>query len=109
MHDQMGEPLYSVDGDHFVPSEDTRGPWDPSAQHAGPVAALLGRALEQLPAETPARIARLTLEVLRPVPLAPLTVTAGVERAGRKVQLLQASMHSGDVEVARARAVRIRT
>ena len=39
----MPGAFYEQDGDLLVPSELTRGPWDPDAQHAGPPAALLGR------------------------------------------------------------------
>ena len=35
------DAFYERDGDAFVPSELTRGPWDPAAQHAGPPSALL--------------------------------------------------------------------
>jgi hypothetical protein len=103
--------FYELDGDVAVPSELTRGPWDEDSQHAGPPAALLGRALERLPVEddSPMRIGRVTYEVLRPVPIAPLRVETWIERGGRRVQMLGASLHCGDDEVMRARAWRLRT
>lgn len=106
-----GEAFYEVDGGLAVPSELTRGPWDPDSQHAGPPAALLGRALEAVPVEdgTPMRIGRVTYEVLRPVPIAPLRVETAIERGGRSVQMLAASLFAGDDEVMRARAWRLRT
>src|SRR4051794_15544012 len=61
----------------FVPSELTRGPWDPNAQHAGPPSALIGRALELCEPREGSELGRLTFEILKPVPLAPLTVEAG--------------------------------
>jgi Thioesterase-like superfamily len=103
--------FYDLEGDLAVPSELTRGPWDESSQHAGPPAALLGRALERLPADdaAPMRVGRVTYEVLRAVPIAPLRVKAWVERDGRRVQMLGASLHSDEEEVMRARAWRLRT
>jgi hypothetical protein len=103
--------FYDLDGELAGPSELTRGPWDEGSQHAGPPAALLGRALERLPVEdgTPMRVGRVTYEVLRPVPIAPLRVEAHVERGGRRVQMLGASLYAGDDEVMRARAWRLRT
>ena len=103
--------FYELDGELAVPSELTRGPWDEDSQHAGPPAALLGRALERLPVDdgTPMRFGRVTYEVLRPVPIAPLRVEAWLERGGRRVQMLGASLHDGDEEVMRARAWRLRT
>lgn len=105
-----GEAFYELDGERATPSELTRGPWDEDSQHAGPPAALLGHAMERLPmpADTPMRIGRVTYEILRPVPIAPLRLEARIERDGRRVQMLSASLHAGDDEVMRARAWRLR-
>lgn len=104
-----GAALYRFDGQHYVPGELTAGPWSPDAQHGGPVAALLARAVESFPSETPVQVVRLTVELVRPVPLAPLVVRSSLLRPGRKVQLVEASIHAGETEVAKARALRIRT
>jgi Thioesterase-like superfamily len=99
--------FYAQERDRFVPSESTRGPWDPDAQHAGPPSALLGRALERCEPREGARLGRVTFEILRPVPLAPLAVEARVTRPGRSVELLEASLSGPDGEVMRARAWRL--
>src|ERR1700756_5422192 len=92
----------------FVATELARGPWDPGAQHGGAPAALLMRAFEQLPAADGLTIARVTYEVMRPVPLGELTLQASVIRPGRRVQLLEASLFRPDgTEVVRARALQI--
>ena len=98
--------FFECDGDRFVPSELTRGPWDPQAQHAGPPAALLGRAV----ARPGTRIGRIAIEILRPVPLAPLTVATRVERPGRNVELVAAELLTAadGTAVALARAWRLR-
>jgi hypothetical protein len=97
--------FYTRSGDAFVPSELTRGPWDPGAQHAGPPSALLGRAVERAGFE----VGRITVEILRPVPLAPLRVAAQVLRPGRSVELVGAALTAEDgTEVARATAWRLR-
>ena len=103
--------FYELDGDSARPSELTRGPWDSGSQHAGPPAALLGRALERLPRpdDRPMRVGRVTYEVLRPVPISDLRVEAAIERDGKRVQMLRASLFAGDDEVMRARAWRLRT
>lgn len=108
----MADAIYVPDGPgRFEPTELARGPWDPDAQHGGAPAALLAGALERLPAdgEAPMAIVRLTYELLRPVPLAPLEVATRVLRPGRRVQLLEASLRAGGEEVCRATALRIRT
>jgi hypothetical protein len=114
------QAFYSVDGDRAVPSELTRGPWNPDAQHAGPPSALLARAIELCEPRVGARsceatggraaswsVGRVTVEILAPVPIAPLTVTARVARPGRSVELLEASLDGPDGELMRARAWRL--
>jgi Thioesterase-like superfamily len=101
------EAFYSLDGDRATPSELTRGPWDPGAQHAGPPSALLARALELCEPREGARIGRITVEILAPVPIEPLTVAARVARPGRSVELLEASLEGPGGEVMRARGWRL--
>ena len=54
------------------------------------------------------RVARLTIELLRPVPLGRVEVAVRTLRPGRKVQLIEASLSAGGTEVARATGLRIR-
>jgi hypothetical protein len=101
--------FYERDGDRFVATELTRGPWDPGAQHAGPPAALLGHALEALPEAGDFQVGRVTFEILRAVPIMPVEVSARVVRPGRRVQLLEAELSAGGEVLMRATAWRIRT
>src|SRR2546421_264861 len=96
------------DEDRFVPTELATGPWSPDAQHGGPPAALLGRAVEQFERDDAWFVARTTVELLRPVPLVPLVVSTRLVRPGKRVQLVEASLRAGDVEVTRALALRLR-
>jgi Thioesterase-like superfamily len=109
------DSFYERDGDRYLASELTRGPWDPDAQHAGPPAALIGREIERLgdgrlggDRGPPAQVGRITFELLRAVPIAPLTVAAEVLRPGRSVELVRATLADDDGEVIRANAWRIR-
>ncbi|HEY4777998.1 MAG TPA: acyl-CoA thioesterase domain-containing protein, partial [Solirubrobacterales bacterium] len=88
----MPEAFYEPDGDRYVATELTRGPWDPGAQHAGPPAALLGREIERLEAAEEFQVGRVTCEILRSVPIAPVAVSARVLRPGRRVQLVEAEL-----------------
>ena len=103
----MADAFYALDGERIVPSELTRGPWDPGAQHAGPPSALLARALEGCEPREGMRIARVTVEILAPIPIAPLAVSAQVVRPGRSVELLEASLEDGNGELMRARGWRV--
>jgi hypothetical protein len=105
---QLPDAVFHRDGDLFVPTELARGPWDPNAQHGGPSGALLARLVEQHDAGPPAHVVRMTIELLRPVPMQPLELRARTLRPGKKVQIVEASVLAGDSEVVRATALRIR-
>jgi len=104
----LPEAIFHLDGGRAVPTELARGPWSPDAQHGGGPAALLARAVEQCDPGPADFVARLTIELLRPVPLVPLAVDARTFRPGRKVQWIEASIVADEVEVARATALRLR-
>jgi hypothetical protein len=104
----MSDAIYELDGELFVPTELARGPWTPEAQHGGPPSALLARAIERFPGGESMFVSRVTVELLRPVPIAPLAIASRLARPGRKVQLVEASLRAGDAEVARAVGLRIR-
>lgn len=105
----MADAFFIARDDRYEPTELTRGPWDPKAQHAGPPAALLGREIERLPSDGDLHVGRITFEILRPIPIAPLTVSAQVERPGRNVEFVRASLSDDRGEVVRASAWRLRT
>lgn len=111
----MSDSFFCPDGDFdggqtFTATDHTRGPWDPGAQHAGPPAALIGHVLESRHPREGMQFARLTFEVLRPVPVARLHVATEVIRGGKRVELLGATMtDDGGTSIMTANAWRIRT
>ncbi|MBX3314255.1 MAG: thioesterase family protein [Actinobacteria bacterium] len=96
----MDEALFTVLGDgRFQPTGHSRGPWSPDALHGGPVAALVSLVAEDALAATGREAhvpVRLTLDLERPVPLAPLTVTAEIVRPGRKVQVAEVTVRDDE-------------
>lgn len=89
-----GSPDPGGDGRETLESlPSTAGPWTPEAQHGGPPAALLARAVERLPEAAGTRIGRFTMELLGPVPVGPVALTAEVVRPGRSVQLASAELY----------------
>jgi hypothetical protein len=103
------EAFFHRDGERFVPTVQGRGPWSPGHLHAGPPAALMGRALEGVMAERPpALLTRFTVDLLRPVPMAPLVARAEVVQAGRTVDRLAATLEADGILLARASAVAVR-
>jgi hypothetical protein len=103
----MADAFYRVDGDVFVSTDHTRGPWDENSQHAGPPAALLARAIELCEPREGMQVARITSEVLGPVPIEPLRVQSRVLRPGRTVELVEASLAGERGDVMRAQGWRL--
>jgi hypothetical protein len=100
----MGDAFFLRTGDDsYVATGWTRGPWSRAHQHAGPPSALLGQALEAV-APDGGRLARCTVEILKPVPIGPVTVTARVVRPGRSVTLLAGELLAGGEPVLRGTA-----
>jgi acyl-Coa thioesterase superfamily protein/acyl-CoA thioesterase superfamily protein len=103
------DAFFVRDAGHLVATELTRGPWSNEHQHGGPPAALLAGAIERSGDDASAfRLARVTVEFLRPVPVAPLELSAELLRAGRQAQRIAASLRADGVEVARALGLRLR-
>ena len=92
----------------FRATSHTIGPWDERFQHGGPPSALLGRAIEQAAPREDVMVARVTVEILGPIPVGELVVTADVVRPGKSVELVHATMTHDGRPVATAAAWRVR-
>src|SRR5690606_20730182 len=87
------------------------GPWDPDALHGGAPSALVAGVLEDTIAELGTFVpARLTIELLRPIPprVRP-DAPAEIRRPGRKVCVADATITSGDTVVMAATVQGIRS
>jgi hypothetical protein len=105
----MSDAFFVRDGDRYLPTELTRGPWSPDAQHGGPPAALLGTAMERTERREDSIVVRASFEMLKPVPLVPLTVATRMSSAGRSVQTIDGVLAAGGEEILRGQVMRIRT
>jgi len=100
------DALYIRTGETFEPTELTRGPWDPNAQHGGPLAALISGELQR---QSDGRaFARIALHLVKPVPLVPLTIKVAVDRDGRRARRMRADLKAGDETVCFAYALQLR-
>jgi hypothetical protein len=102
------DAFYSKDDDLFHATALTSGPWDPRLQHGGPVSALMARAADDLFDER-WQLTRITVDMLRPVPVAPLRTRATIVREGRKVCHAQISLtDAAGKELFSARSLHVR-
>jgi hypothetical protein len=102
------EPIYRVEGATAETSAFAGGPWNPGLQHGAAPSSLICWAVERLPAPSPMRVVRLTVDLMRPVPVGPLTIETEVLREGRKIQLVAVRLLASGTEVVRATALRVR-
>ena len=100
--------FFTVEGEWFVGTDAARGPWDADACHAGPPTGIIARALEAIAGEH--RLARLTVDLSRPIPMTGFRVEAEVVRSGRSVTISRAAVvdRAGETRVT-ASAVHLAT
>ena len=103
----MAAALYERSGGRYHPTDATRSPWHPGAQHGGPPAALALREIEAA-AEPAMAVMRLNVHLLGEVPVLPLQVSSRVVRSGRKVALHEAEITAEGRVLLRALAWAVR-
>lgn len=96
----MTDTIFTRDGAAWVPTSAAMGPWGETL-HGGAPAALICHVLEAAVGEG-FRLARLTMDLFRPVPSVPLDVTVRSLRAGRRLCVHEAVLHGGGKELVRA-------
>ncbi len=100
--------IYRVDGNNVITSPDAAGPWDRRMQHGSAPASLVTWAAERIPTPVPMNIARVTIDLMRPVPVAPLTIATEILREGRKIQLCEIKLLADGVQVVGATVLKIK-
>src|SRR6202012_5888882 len=102
------EAIFRVDGGRVEVGPNAAGPWDPRMQHGSAPAGLAVWAPESIPTSVPMRVARVTVDLMRPVPLAPLTLETEVLREGRKIQLCAVRLRAGGVLTVSATVLKVK-
>jgi hypothetical protein len=80
----MIDAFFVPDGDAWLATAHTRGPWSPDHQHGGPPAALIAHVAQAAAPEF--AITRLAVDFLRPIPIDRLLVQIEPLREGAKVR-----------------------
>lgn len=102
------DAVFQRDGALFLPTPSASGPWAADKLHGGPVFGLLARAVEEVAADASLVGTRLTFDLFRAVPLAPLSVRAEVLRQSSRLCLVQAELQAEGEAYARATALLLR-
>ena len=103
-----GEPFFRRKGEDFVPNDICRGPWDRESLHGRVVAGLMAFDIERRRIEPGFHPARLTVDLYRMPPFAPVQVRSDVVRDGRRIRIVDAEFTSGGVSIGRASCVLLR-
>jgi hypothetical protein len=103
------DAIYRVDGNHIITSPHAAGPWNETMQHGSAPSALVTWLAERMPTASAMQVVRVTIDLLRPVPVAPLTFETEVLREGRKIQLCGIRLLANGVIVVRATVLKIRS
>src|SRR6476620_11556536 len=97
------QPFFTQDGDAFIPTKASNGPWDPNSMHGRVVIGLLAFAIEQRHGSDDFMPARLTVDMFRlPNIQTPVEVATRLVRDGKRIKVVEAEFFSGGVSMARA-------
>lgn len=103
--------VYRIEGPIAHAQPCSAGPWDPGLQHGGAPAALIAWAVERMPMREPhveMQVVRMTFDLLRPIPVAPLEIKIDVQREGRKIQVCNVTLSHEGVACVRATVLKVR-
>ena len=101
--------VFELRGNVAVANENAAGPWDPGMQHGSAPSSLIAWWVEQrMETRVPMQVARMTFDLLRPVPIAPLEIKSEIVREGRKIQVIEVHLLAGETEVVRASILKVR-
>lgn len=102
------DTVYRLEGSRVVTGPLAGGPWDPLMQHGSAPSALIVAVAEAVPTAVPMRVARLTVDLMRPIPVAPLDIRTEVLREGRKIQLCNIDLIADGKLAVRGTVLKIR-
>jgi len=102
------EVLFEKKAGIFHPTALAGGPWHPGMLHGGAPAGLLAYGLEQSVADPELQPARLSIDLIRPVPRHPLTLSTRRIRSGKRIVLEEATLSAEDKILAIATGLFVR-
>ena len=96
-------PVFQQDGDMLVPTRLAVGPWYEGTQHGSSMLLLAALAAEKAPSDTPRQLTRLTVDMMKAAPMAPIQLVTQVRKGGRYMDVLDISIRANGDEFVPAR------
>ena len=95
-------------GPRFLPGRHAIGPWAADKLHGGPVLGLIARAVQSAMPDPELVLARLSVDMFRPVPAEPLTLAVETIRQGSRLALLRVTVNNDSSAFAQGTALLLR-
>lgn len=99
---------FTPDGDLLVPSPIAASPWSEEMLNGHHIGGLVAWGVQRDAPDPELQLSRLTVDMIRAVPMRPLRIETRPGREGRRLRALDVSVLDGDVEVIRGSAVLLR-
>lgn len=103
--DQTLLPIFFKEADQLVPTKMAVGPWYEGTQHGSSMMLLAAYAADTHCAGTNRQVTRLTVDMMKAVPMAPVKLVTDVRRSGKYMDVLDISVQSKGEECVRASAL----
>jgi hypothetical protein len=104
----LADGFFRADGDALIPAAFATSPWG-QVLHGRLIGGLTARAVELARAGDPDMFcSRLTIDMFRSAPLAPVRATARSIRSGRRIAVLEVTVENDDGPVGQGKAVLLR-
>lgn len=95
------DPFFHQEGDAYVPTDDSRGPWNHDSLHGRVIAGLIGHTLETEFGSPEFLTSRMTIDMFRLAKWEPLKVTTRQLRVGNRIKVVEGTLTAGEKEIAR--------
>jgi len=96
------EPFFRKQGDKYLATPMSRGPWSPTMLHGRVIAGLLAFQIEQDFGDPDMVPARLTVDMYRPPDFSPINIETKLVRDGHRIKVIDAEFISGGKSMGRA-------
>ncbi len=97
--------LFVEENGYYIPTEHAASPWGPVTIHGGASAGLMASLMEDQFSTDTMQLARLTVDLFRPVPMAPLHPRCRIIRDGKRIKVLEVSLFNEGQEICRSNAL----
>lgn len=108
MTESPAAAFFTRKGSTFTPAPHAGSPWDRNILHGRLIAGVAAQMIERDHGDPAFQFSRLTVDLFRPPPLAPIDVETRMTRDGNRIRVVEASVQNDGVEMARTSAVMLR-